>query len=126
MIPLRDKARARRLPLVTVLLIIANIYIFLKEIFLGSELKGLIHKYAVIPAVYLHPGEWTVSQTIANGTSLVSALFLHAGWLHLLGNMWYLWIFGDNVEDKLGHFRFLLFLYIVRVNRQSGAYSYQY
>ncbi|MCG2711285.1 MAG: rhomboid family intramembrane serine protease [Candidatus Omnitrophica bacterium] len=109
MIPLRDKARARRLPLVTGLLIIANIYIFLKEIFLGSELKGIIYKYAVVPVAYLHPGTWTASQFISNGISLVSALFLHGGWLHLLGNMWYLWIFGDNVEDKLGHFKFLLF-----------------
>lgn len=109
MIPLRDKVRVRRLPLVTVLLIIANTYIFLKEIFLGPELKGVIYKYAVVPAAYLHPGTWTPSQAIAAGISLVSALFLHGGWLHLLGNMWYLWIFGDNVEDKLGHFKFLVF-----------------
>ncbi len=109
MIPLRDKARARRLPLVTVLLIIANIYIFLKEIFLGAELKSVIYKYALIPAAYLHPGTWTGPQAVSNAMSLVSALFLHGGWLHLLGNMWYLWIFGDNVEDKLGHFKFFLF-----------------
>ena len=109
MIPLRDKARAGRLPLVTVLLIIANIYIFLREIFLGPELKGVIYTYALIPAAYLHPGTWTTSQALNNGISLISALFLHGGWLHLLGNMWYLWIFGDNVEDKLGHFKFLLF-----------------
>ncbi|MCK4993664.1 MAG: rhomboid family intramembrane serine protease [Candidatus Omnitrophica bacterium] len=109
MIPLRDKVRVRRLPLVTVLLIIANIYVFLKEILLGPELKDVIFKFAVIPAAYLHPGAWTVSQAIANSISLVSSLFLHGGWFHLLGNMWYLWIFGDNVEDKLGHFRFLVF-----------------
>lgn len=109
MIPLRDKARARRLPLVTNLLIIANIYIFLQEILLGPELKNVIHRFAVIPSAYLYPVTWTLSQTIANSSALVSSLFLHGGWIHLLGNMWYLWIFGDNVEDKLGHFKFLIF-----------------
>ena len=109
MIPLRDKIRARRLPLVTIGLIIANIYIFIKEIFLGAELKGFICKYAVIPASFLHLNTWTVSEASANGIALVTALFLHGGWLHLLGNMWYLWIFGDNVEDRLGHFRFFIF-----------------
>ncbi len=107
MIPLR--AKAKRLPLVTGLLISANIYIFLKEIFLGPDLKGVLYRYAVVPAAYLHPGTWTASQAVANIIRLVSALFLHGGWLHLLGNMWYLWVFGANVEDRLGHLKFFVF-----------------
>lgn len=109
MIPLRDKAKARRLPLITVLLITVNIYVFVKEVFLGPKLHGMIYRFAVIPSAYLHPQTWTAAQLASNGISLLSSLFLHGGWLHLLGNMWYLWIFGDNVEAKIGHFRFLIF-----------------
>lgn len=109
MIPLRDRARSKSIPVITVLLIIVNVYVFFKELFLGPALRAFVYKYAVIPVEYIVPGTWTISSGIGKITTLISALFLHGGWIHLMGNMWYLWIFGDNVEDKLGHLRFLVF-----------------
>lgn len=109
MIPLRDQVSSRRMPFITVLLIVINIYIFLKEVMLNAALDKFIYKYAVIPAYYLKPQAFNLSSIIDKNITLVSSLFLHGSWLHLIGNMWYLWIFGDNVEDRLGHFRFLVF-----------------
>jgi hypothetical protein len=93
----------------TVLLIIINVFIFFKEIFLGSALNNFIYKFAVIPADYLYSNGGQPYGFIQKNITLVSALFLHGGWFHLIGNMWYLWIFGDNVEERLGHLRFLFF-----------------
>ena len=109
MIPLRDRAKSKRIPLITVLLIIVNTYVFVNEMFLGPALKGVVYRFAVIPSIYLLSDAWTGLGIVTNSTRLVTALFLHASPIHLIGNMWYLWIFGDNVEDKLGHFNFLIF-----------------
>ncbi len=99
MIPLRDTIRSRRKPVITILLIVLNILIFLYQNSLGQRAYQMfIARYAIIPALgFFQP--WR----------LISAAFLHGGWGHLLGNMLYLWIFGDNVEDKTGHAKFLLF-----------------
>ena len=109
MIPLRDSTPSKRFPIVTVLLIIVNCYIFLRGISSGIEFEGIFCKYAIIPANYVRIEWLQLDSVLQNNITLVSALFLHGGWIHLLGNMWYLWIFGDNVEDRLGHFGFLLF-----------------
>jgi membrane associated rhomboid family serine protease len=109
MFPLRDDNPSLTVPVVTRGLIALNVAIFLYEIVLGPDLGRLIQSFALVPlrltlAVGHGPGP-----TIRPALTLVSSMFLHGGWLHLLGNMWYLWIFGDNVEDRLGHARFLLF-----------------
>lgn len=109
MIPLRDVVPSKRLPVMTVLLIIINVFIFLKEISLGASLEKFIANFAVIPASFLNLGIFSLDNFIQKNLSLVSALFLHGGWLHLIGNMWYLWVFGDNVEEKFGHIRFVIF-----------------
>jgi len=109
LIPLRDRVTSRRIPLITILLIIANGFVFIKELFLGRQLTAFINMFAVIPAAYTGAGTGDISGWPQRGVSLVTALFIHGGWIHYIGNMWYLWIFGDNVEDRLGHFRFFMF-----------------
>src|SRR5205814_7090913 len=82
---------------VTVALIVANALVFLYMLTLPVVMReGFVAAYAVVPAWFSVP-------------TLFTSQFLHAGWMHIIGNMLYLWIFGDNVEDRLGHVRYLLF-----------------
>jgi membrane associated rhomboid family serine protease len=105
MIPLQDINPSRTRPYVTWLLITANVLIFLLELTLDmyGELEGLIYTAGLVPATltrdFFSPALLTV----------FSSMFLHGGWTHLLGNMLYLWIFGDNIEDRMGHGRYLVF-----------------
>jgi len=96
-------------PFVNVLLIGANVLAFLLEFMQGERLEGFLATFSFVPDRFFHPGlypGWTLG---ANVVTIFTAMFLHGGLLHLLGNMLFLWIFGDNVEDALGHFRYLLF-----------------
>jgi len=97
MIPLRDSQPSYSTPYVTVLLIVINVLAFLYQVSLDAfSMNHLIALYGVIPdRLELH--------------ALVTSMFLHGGWLHLIGNMWFLWVYGDNVEDVLGHAKYLLF-----------------
>ena len=109
MIPLRDNVRPNIVPFLTVSLVSANIGVFISELLLSpAQLHAWVERFGMVPA--------RVSQMAANGAldptallSLVSSLFLHGGWLHLIGNVWFLWLFGYSVEYCLGHGRFLLF-----------------
>jgi len=112
LIPLRDKLRSKHIPIITIALILVNIYIFFKEIFLGNGLILFIDKYALVPAYFIFWDEITWATVINKIFSLIISLFIHSGWLHLIGNMWYLWVFGDNVEYRLGHLRYLLFYFL--------------
>src|SRR5688572_9154168 len=97
MIPLRDVIPSRTFPLFTIAFIILNSLAFLFEQSLSPPaLEQFIRSYGVVPA-RLEP------------VSILTSMFLHGGWLHFLGNMLYLWIFGDNVEDRLGHGRYVVF-----------------
>jgi len=97
MIPLRDVIPSRTTPIVTISIIIVNVLAFWLELALpGARRQAFIREWGIVPA------DFAV-------TTLVSSMFLHGGWLHFLGNMWYLWIFGDNVEDRMGHGRYLVF-----------------
>ncbi|HXE74256.1 MAG TPA: rhomboid family intramembrane serine protease [Candidatus Xenobia bacterium] len=109
MIPLRDANPSRRWPLITLLVILANALIFLYEVTLGpAQLQQFVFTFGVVPARLT--GAAPPALPAGGGIeTLLTSMFLHAGWLHLIGNMWFLWIFGDNVEDYLGHLRFLLF-----------------
>ncbi len=109
MIPLRDNIPSRTAPIVTVLIIIANVLVFLFEVTLTPRmLDQFVATFGVVPAaVFAWPR--LHEPFVALLIPFFASLFIHGGWLHLIGNMWYLWIFGDNVEDRLGHFRFLLF-----------------
>ena len=102
MIPLRDSVRPKRYPYINILLIFLNIAAFIYQLSLTeAELMGLFHRYGIIPEKFL------VLQG-AGWFPLMSSMFLHGGWFHLLGNMLYLWVFGDNVETA-GPFRLSLF-----------------
>src|SRR6476661_10162372 len=104
MLPLRDNIPSRRFPAVTLGLIIINVLLFFQELKLGPYLENALLSWGVVPVRYTeaaHFGE--------KALPLFSSMFLHGGWLHLIGNMWVLWIFGDNVEDYLGHFKYILF-----------------
>ena len=120
MIPLKDYPEPRRrLPWVTWGLIAVNIVIFLYQISLGPDAPAFMFAYAVVPVALTHG----ILQTSLPGVpahlpfhtpepvylTLLTAMFLHAGWLHIGGNMLYLYIFGDNVEDRMGHLPYLLF-----------------
>jgi hypothetical protein len=133
MIPLRDDQPRFSKPFVTYFLIALNTLIFLMEFWLGQQSQGalnsLIYEFGVVPR--------DVTAVVAGHAHLVVALvplftsmFLHASWLHLIGNMWVLWIFGDNIEDHLGHFSYLMFYLIcglaaavahILLNAGSGA-----
>jgi len=110
MIPLRDANPSRRLPFITILLIAANCAVFFYELSLGPHgLQRLVYLLGMVPA---RVTAFPTNPDIGAGDALVpllTSMFLHGGWLHLIGNMWFLWIFGDNIEDRLGHLRFLLF-----------------
>ncbi|HEX2800298.1 MAG TPA: rhomboid family intramembrane serine protease [Thermoanaerobaculia bacterium] len=108
MIPLRDTIRTRTVPFVTRLLVVANVAAFVLEFLQGENLDAFLETFAFIPLRFFHPElvGWTLSAAVV---TIFTAMFLHGGLAQLLGNMLFLWIFGDNVEDALGHFRFLVF-----------------
>ena len=97
MIPLRDTQRSSSAPVVTILLIAVNFAVFFYELSLDSFSRNhLIMVYGLVP-------------DRLQASALVTSMFLHGGWMHVIGNMWFLWIFGDNIEDTLGHGKYILF-----------------
>lgn len=105
MIPLRDDNPTRTVAFITILLIAANVGVFFHELSLPGEapLQGFFADFALTPVDLVH------AQSPATYRTVFSSMFLHAGWLHLLGNLLFLWIFGNNVEDSVGHIRFIAF-----------------
>src|SRR5690349_415722 len=99
MIPLRDENPAGLTPTVTRALIIANVLAFVVELSSGPRLASMFAPYGLVPArvTASFSGE---GSPLAACLTVFSSMFLHGGWVHLIGNMWYLWIFGDNVEDR--------------------------
>jgi membrane associated rhomboid family serine protease len=96
MIPLRDIIPSRTTPVVTIALIAINVLVFLYELSLGRAVDAFTLYWGLVPAAF----SWV---------TVLTSMFLHGGLLHVAGNMLYLWIFGDNVEDRMGHGRFLVF-----------------
>ena len=109
MIPLKDINRTRTFPAVTLLLIAVNAAVFVYQLSLGPVLTGFFHQFGLVPRALLSLGYWQEAGILAGLAPLLTSMFLHGGWMHFLGNMLYLWVFGDNVEDWLGWLRFLLF-----------------
>jgi len=110
MLPLKDDNPTRTVPLVTLGLLAANIALFIKEILLAQPVRErFILDYAVIPVEFMHAGPGSIDHLLYNGMTLFTAMFLHGSVSHLAGNMLYLWIFGNNVEEMMGHGRFLVF-----------------
>lgn len=104
MIPIRDEIRAKRVPYVNYILIAINIIVFLLMVFSSNKAtEAIVMNSALIPA------NLTQGFSIGALKTLITSMFMHAGWMHLISNMLYLWIFGDNIEDRLGHLGYLLF-----------------
>ncbi|MHB0970900.1 MAG: rhomboid family intramembrane serine protease [Thermoanaerobaculia bacterium] len=106
MIPIRDTNPRRTFPYVNIVLIVINIAVFFWEVSLGTRVNATLASIAFVPARFWEPG-----QLAPDTMSMFFSMFLHGGWLHLGGNMLYLWIFGDNVEDRLGHVKYLIFYF---------------
>ncbi len=110
MIPLRDNIPSGRTPFVTWALIAANAFVFYHQITAGgyAGFEKFVFQWAVIPhQLFGNPS--------SHWHSLITATFLHGGWMHILGNMVFLYIFGDNVEDRMGHVKFLIFYLLLGV-----------
>ncbi len=114
MIPIRDDTPRFSTPFVTYFIIALNTLVFLFELSVSQQgrgaLNGLIYHFGVVPLRFDHIlAAWPASSLTGLFLPILTSMFLHASWLHLIGNMWFLWIFGDNIEDYLGHFSYLLF-----------------
>ena len=109
MIPLRDTIQSRNYPVVNTLIIVLNSGLFLLELGQGTGFNEFIFTYGLVPARYSMPQIGAYFSASQQVVALFSFMFLHGGFWHLLGNMWSLYIFGDNVEDRLGPFRYLVF-----------------
>jgi membrane associated rhomboid family serine protease len=96
MIPLRDVIPSRTTPVMTITLIMLNVMVFIYQLSLGEDVNNFVLYFGLIPAAF----SWV---------AVFTSMFVHGGFLHVAGNMLYLWIFGDNVEDRMGHGRFLVF-----------------
>jgi membrane associated rhomboid family serine protease len=103
MIPIRDQNPTRHAPVMNYLLITANVLVFLFFLMAGDNQEALVYQFALIPS------NITAGVDLGDVRDIFTSMFMHGGWAHLLGNMLYLWIFGDNVEDRLGSFNYLLF-----------------
>jgi membrane associated rhomboid family serine protease len=108
-IPIRDTNHSSTYPVVNGCIIAVSLVVFIVELAQGGKIAEFIYRYGLVPARYANPQiavRFTASQ---QALPFFTSLFLHAGILHLVGNMWFLYIFGDNVEDRLGHLRYLCF-----------------
>ena len=109
MIPIRDTIPSKNYPVVNHTIIGINVVIYLFEMSQGADLNRFIYIYGLVPARYSVPQIASYFSTGQQLFSLFSFMFLHGGFFHLLGNMWFLYIFGDNIEDRLGPFRYIAF-----------------
>jgi membrane associated rhomboid family serine protease len=108
MIPLRDVIPSRTAPYITITIIVLNALAWLLELSMNERtLTQFLYVYGVVPADFSAP-------------TLITSMFLHGSWSHVIGNMWYLWIFGDNVEDRVGHGRFIVFYLLCGIAAAMG------
>ncbi len=110
MIPIRDTIPRQHFPFAVWALIAVNVYVFIRELALPPDsTEQFIYLFGLVPARFTHP-DWAARVGFPHTYwPFFSTMFLHGGWLHIIGNMWVLWIFGDNVEDRMGPLRFLIF-----------------
>ncbi len=122
MLPFRDHNPSGTVPYVTLALIVVNLAVFVVEMRQGERIDEFVEQYGLKPARVFgwreppRRSRWPfilpsgpVAYKVPVWATFFTSMFLHGGWLHLLGNMWYLWLFGDNVEDRMGHLKFLIF-----------------
>lgn len=114
MIPIKDDQPRFSTPFITYVLVAINVVVFLFELSVGAQgqraLNAFIEEFGVVPSHFTNAlnGHYALP-FVGLFIPVLTSMFLHASWLHILGNMWVLWIFGDNIEDYLGHFTYLVF-----------------
>jgi membrane associated rhomboid family serine protease len=110
-IPLRDENPSGTPPIVTIAFIVLCVLVFLWQLSFGADGGNrIVYALGVVPAVLLGQGQLPADLSlVAPWMTIFTSMFMHGGWMHLIGNMLYLWIFGDNVEDSMGHGRFVAF-----------------
>src|SRR3954469_8999801 len=111
MIPIRHTLPRRTTPIVNRALVFANLLVFFAQIFMGERTESLINIFGFVPARLMNPAAYGYSMFEVTVT-LITSLFLHGGFVHLIGNMIYLWVFGGAVEDALGHARYAIFFVV--------------
>jgi len=121
-LPLKDDLPTRTFPLVTLGLIAANIYVFIQELSLGARIEAMFFTFGAIPFELMH-GVELGKDSVPILATLFTSMFIHGGFFHVGGNMLYLWIFGNNIEDAMGHGRFIFFYLICGV---IAAYSHAF
>lgn len=114
MIPLKDLTLRRSVPVVTLLLIVVNALVFFHQVSLSPKAgEAFVMAYGMVPANIQYALAGTHHVTLQQAfATLITCMFLHGGWMHIIGNMWFLWIFGGNVEDRLGSAGYLLFYFV--------------
>jgi hypothetical protein len=115
MIPLRDAIRSKNFPAVNIIIIGLNIIAFLWELAQGPDLKEVFYLYGIVPLRYSNPEIAAHFTGFGQYLPFLTSMFLHGGFLHIIMNMWFLYIFGDNIEDRLGHIRYLIFYLVCGV-----------
>jgi membrane associated rhomboid family serine protease len=111
MIPIQDTVPRKNPPIATRLIILLNCLVFLFELTMPQHMVvQFFYRFGLVPARYSHP-EWALwlGLPVDDYFTFLTSMFIHGGWIHLIGNMWALWIFGDNAEDRMGAVRFLFF-----------------
>jgi membrane associated rhomboid family serine protease len=115
MIPLRDENPTRTFPVITILFIVINAAVFFYQMSLGPHMEQFVASFAAVPSHVAHwqnpPGLVAFPPLV----TLLTSMFLHGGFLHIAGNMLFLWIFGNNIEDYVGHFSFIFFYLVCGV-----------
>ncbi len=108
MFPYKDDNPSNTFPLVTIAIIVLNIVVFILQMLSGTDGRQIVYAYGAIPYNIITM-QTSPTQPIHPALTLFTSMFMHGGLFHIFGNMLYLWIFGNNIEDRLGHFRFILF-----------------
>ena len=110
MIPLHDDNRVSITPYVTYILIAGCVLVFIWELSLAGQLQTVFYSLGVVPAVLIGGGQLPPEVVLIPAwLSIFTSMFMHGGWMHLLGNVLYLWVFGNNIEDAMGHGKFITF-----------------
>jgi membrane associated rhomboid family serine protease len=124
-IPLRDANPSSRFPVVTLSIIVLCTLVYLYEASLGPGLQSFVGAYGLVPGEVTYGLQSHELGFLGVLRPFVTSMFLHGGWLHLIGNMWFLWIFGDNVEDMLGSGRFMIFYLVAGLAAGAAHYFVQ-
>jgi len=127
MIPLRDDNPITITPVVTWALIAVNVLVFFYQVSLGPNAgQRFVFQFGAIPAVIVGERDLPAGLAVVpSEMSLFTSMFLHGGWMHLIGNMWFLWIFGNNIEEAMGHVRFIVF-YVLCGFLASASHIFAY